>query len=87
MNDARTNLPAVMAVGQQCVQMIQTNQGTNNDRGYRWQTGSPGLSLTNIIITPNSTISSSRVAGGIAPRAAASISAISTCPAAPTPAA
>jgi len=53
--DARTNLPAVMAVGQQCQQMINAGQaGSNNDRGMRWQTGSPGLSLTNIIITPNS---------------------------------
>ncbi len=53
--DARTNLQAVMAVGQQCMSMIQSGQaGSNNDRGMRWQTGSPGLSLTNIIITPNS---------------------------------
>jgi prepilin-type N-terminal cleavage/methylation domain-containing protein/prepilin-type processing-associated H-X9-DG protein len=52
--DARSNLPAVMAVGNTCMQQIQAgNGGTNNDRGYRWQTGSPGLSLTNIIITPN----------------------------------
>ena len=52
--DARTNLPAVMGVGQKCMQMIQAGQaGSNNDRGLRWQTGSPGLSLTNIIITPN----------------------------------
>jgi len=55
LNDARTNLPAVMAVAQKCMSMIQAGQyGTNNDRGLRWQTGSPGLSLTNIIITPNS---------------------------------
>ena len=38
----------------QCMQAIQTSPGSNNDRGYRWQTGSPGLSLTNIILTPNS---------------------------------
>jgi prepilin-type N-terminal cleavage/methylation domain-containing protein/prepilin-type processing-associated H-X9-DG protein len=55
LNDARTNLPAVMTVAQKCMSMIQAGQyGTNNDRGLRWQTGSPGLSLTNIIITPNS---------------------------------
>jgi prepilin-type N-terminal cleavage/methylation domain-containing protein/prepilin-type processing-associated H-X9-DG protein len=53
--DARTNLPAVMGLAQKCMTMIQSGQyGTNNDRGERWQTGSPGLSLTNIIITPNS---------------------------------
>ncbi len=56
LDDARTNLPAVMAVGQKCMALIQAGQyGTNNDRGLRWQTGSPGLSLTNIIITPNAT--------------------------------
>ncbi len=53
--DARSNLPAVMSVAQQCMTMIQSGQaGSNNDRGLRWQTGSPGLSLTNIILTPNS---------------------------------
>jgi len=55
LNDARSNLPAVMQVANQCVQMVQNGQvGTNNDRGLRWQTGSPGLSLTSIIIPPNS---------------------------------
>ena len=52
--DARQNLPGIMALAQQCMQAIQTSPGSNNDRGYRWQTGSPGLSLTNIILTPNS---------------------------------
>ena len=52
--DARQNLPGVMGLAQQCMLAIQTNPGSNNDRGYRWQTGSPGLTLTNIIITPNS---------------------------------
>jgi len=53
--DARSNLPAVMGVGQKCQQMIQSGQaGSNNDRGLRWQTGSPGLTLTTIILTPNS---------------------------------
>ncbi len=62
LNDARLNLPAVMAVANQCVQMIQSgNYGTNNDRGLRWQTGSPGLSLTSIIIPPSST--NYRIAG------------------------
>jgi prepilin-type N-terminal cleavage/methylation domain-containing protein/prepilin-type processing-associated H-X9-DG protein len=53
--DARSNLQPIMAAAQLCMSMIQAGQyGTNNDRGLRWQTGSPGLSLTNIIITPNS---------------------------------
>ncbi len=55
LNDARQNLPGVMQVAQQCVQMVQSGKGgTNDDRGLRWQTGSPGLSLTTIIIPPNS---------------------------------
>jgi prepilin-type N-terminal cleavage/methylation domain-containing protein/prepilin-type processing-associated H-X9-DG protein len=55
LDDARMNLTAVMANAAQCVQLIQSGSyGTNNDRGLRWQTGSPGLSLTSIIITPNS---------------------------------
>ena len=44
-----------MNVANTCMQMIRSGQaGANNDRGYRWQTGSPGLTLTNIILTPNS---------------------------------
>ena len=38
--DARQNLPGIMALAQQCMLAIQTNPGSNNDRGYRWQTGS-----------------------------------------------
>jgi len=56
--DARANLPAVMAAGDACVQAVASGSpgpGKNSNRGYRWQTGSPGLSLTNIIITPNMT--------------------------------
>jgi len=52
--DARQNLPAVMAVGQQCNTTMKSSPGGNSNRGYRWQTGSPGLSLMNIILTPNS---------------------------------
>jgi prepilin-type processing-associated H-X9-DG protein len=56
--DARNNLAAVLAAGDACVQAVDSGSpgpGSNSNRGYRWQTGSPGLSLTNIIITPNST--------------------------------
>ncbi len=52
--DARQNLSAVMGQAQACMQQIQTSPGSNSNRGYRWQTGSPGLTLTNIILTPNS---------------------------------
>jgi prepilin-type N-terminal cleavage/methylation domain-containing protein/prepilin-type processing-associated H-X9-DG protein len=51
--DARQNLPDVMQRAQACTQQIRTTPGTNSNRGMRWQTGSPGLSLTNIIMTPN----------------------------------
>jgi prepilin-type N-terminal cleavage/methylation domain-containing protein/prepilin-type processing-associated H-X9-DG protein len=51
--DARMNLPGVMGMANTCMQMVRTTPGSNNDRGYRWQTGSPGLTLTNIILTPN----------------------------------
>jgi prepilin-type N-terminal cleavage/methylation domain-containing protein/prepilin-type processing-associated H-X9-DG protein len=56
--DARANLAAAMAAGDKCVKDVFGPGGTpggNSNRGYRWQTGSPGLSLTNIIITPNMT--------------------------------
>jgi len=56
--DARNNLTAVLAAGDACVQAVNSGSpgpGSNSNRGARWQTGSPGLSLTNIIITPNST--------------------------------
>ena len=55
--DARLNLTAVLAAGDACMQAVLSGTpgpGTNSNRGYRWQTGSPGLSMTNIIITPNS---------------------------------
>ncbi|QDV37817.1 DUF1559 domain-containing protein [Tautonia plasticadhaerens] len=55
LSDARQNLPAVMAQAQACMDRIQTTPGGNSNRGFRWQTGSPGLTLTNIILTPNST--------------------------------
>jgi len=52
--DARTNLPAVMQAAQTCQQTVQTTPGENSNRGFRWATGSPGLTLTSIILTPNS---------------------------------
>ncbi|MGC8644359.1 MAG: DUF1559 domain-containing protein [Isosphaeraceae bacterium] len=52
--DARQNLPGVMALAQQCNLATQTTPGSNDNHGYRWQTGSPGLTLHNIILTPNS---------------------------------
>jgi len=54
VRDARSILAQVMANAQTCMQAIATTPGSNSNRGYRWQTGSPGLSLMNIILTPNS---------------------------------
>lgn len=54
MFDARSNLPLVLQQATQCLQTMRTTPGTNSNRGSRWQTGSPGLTLTNIILTPNS---------------------------------
>ena len=53
-NDARRVLPIVMAAAQSCNAAIQAAPGGNSNRGQRWQTGSPGLTLINIILTPNS---------------------------------
>ncbi|MGE3821262.1 MAG: DUF1559 domain-containing protein [Isosphaeraceae bacterium] len=53
LRDVRTNLAAVNAAAQACVTLIATTPGNNSNRGFRWGTGSPGLTLTNIIIPPN----------------------------------
>ena len=52
--DARAIMPAIINAANQCLQTINTTPGTNSNRGMRWQTGSPGLTLTSIIFTPNS---------------------------------
>lgn len=53
--DVRTQ-PAALQTGiQNCTSFIQKTPGGNSNRGYRWQTGSPGLTLTNLVLTPNST--------------------------------
>jgi prepilin-type N-terminal cleavage/methylation domain-containing protein/prepilin-type processing-associated H-X9-DG protein len=53
--DARQNLPAVLAAGDRCMQTLMSQgPGSNPNKGFRWQTGSPGMSMLNIIVTPNS---------------------------------
>ena len=58
--DARASvaiLASVLAAGDNCVAAVDSGSpgpGSNSNRGQRWQTGSPGLTMTNIIITPNS---------------------------------
>ena len=54
MNDARQNMALINQAAQSCVAAIKASPGPNSNRGYRWSTGSPGLTLTNIILTPNS---------------------------------
>ena len=54
MFEARSNIPLIMQQARQCYQTMITSPGSNSNRGARWQTGSPGLTLTNIILTPNS---------------------------------
>jgi len=53
--DVRTQSTALRQGMQQCTTFIQKTPGSNSNRGYRWQTGSPGLSLTNLVLTPMST--------------------------------
>ncbi|WP_165233600.1 DUF1559 domain-containing protein [Aquisphaera insulae] len=52
LGDARQNLPAVMKVVQQCEASIASPSNFSN-KGYRWQVGAPGFTMTNIILTPN----------------------------------
>lgn len=53
VRDARQNLAAVMAIAADCQAAIKTPSLFSN-KGYRWQVGAPGFTMTNIIITPNS---------------------------------
>ncbi|MDG3002349.1 DUF1559 domain-containing protein [Paludisphaera mucosa] len=55
VRDARTIMPQVVQYAQNCMQAIVATPGTNSNKGLAWATGSPGLTLTNIIFPPNST--------------------------------
>ncbi|MDR3621984.1 MAG: DUF1559 domain-containing protein [Paludisphaera borealis] len=52
--DARMNLPAIIQAAQTCQQAYVATPGQYPNRGQLWTLGSPGFTLTNIIITPNS---------------------------------
>jgi prepilin-type N-terminal cleavage/methylation domain-containing protein/prepilin-type processing-associated H-X9-DG protein len=52
--DARTNLPAIIQAAQTCQQSFVSTPGQWPNRGQLWSLGSPGFTLTNIILTPNS---------------------------------
>jgi len=55
-DNAGMNLPGVMADLATCTQLWQAKQGIpgNEDKGYRWASGSPGVAAFNTIVTPNS---------------------------------
>jgi len=52
LRDVRTNLAAFMAQAAQC-QTFVTNPSPFSNKGYCWQVGAPGFTMTNIVITPN----------------------------------
>jgi prepilin-type N-terminal cleavage/methylation domain-containing protein/prepilin-type processing-associated H-X9-DG protein len=54
VRDARTIMPQVIQYAQACMQTIATTPGASSNKGLAWSTGSPGLTLTNIIFPPNS---------------------------------
>ncbi len=55
--DARQNLDLINQAAQNCINIIDGGSpGGNSNRGLRWQTGSPGLTLTSIIFPPNSNL-------------------------------
>jgi prepilin-type N-terminal cleavage/methylation domain-containing protein/prepilin-type processing-associated H-X9-DG protein len=64
--DANSNIAAVITDLTTCAQVFQAgtfaynptdavNQGTNNDKGWRWACGAPGMTSFNTIVPPNST--------------------------------
>jgi prepilin-type N-terminal cleavage/methylation domain-containing protein len=85
--DANTAIPAVMKDLQTCNQFFQSRQHHSwNDKGYRWATGSPGITSFNTIVPPNSQQNPGAAAAWTA-RAADTSSASSRTPPATTPAA
>ena len=51
--DARTNMPAVVAMANQCQAAI-TSPSFRTNTGYRWAQGTCGFTFVNIIFPPNS---------------------------------
>ena len=55
LQDANQNIPGVMADLQLCNQIFQSGSAassTNDDKGYRWGTRSPGITYFNTIVPP-----------------------------------
>jgi prepilin-type N-terminal cleavage/methylation domain-containing protein/prepilin-type processing-associated H-X9-DG protein len=55
-DNAQGNVPGVMADLETCNQLWLSRQGVpaSEDKGYRWAAGSPGVSVFNTIVPPNS---------------------------------
>ena len=55
-NDASSNQAGVMSDLQTCNQLWQSKQAIpgSEDKGYRWAAGSPGVTIFNTIVPPNS---------------------------------
>jgi prepilin-type processing-associated H-X9-DG protein len=55
--DANSNVRSIMGDLENCSQIFASNPtGAINDRGYRWGSGSPGVTYFNTIVPPNSTV-------------------------------
>ncbi|MBX6316076.1 MAG: DUF1559 domain-containing protein [Isosphaeraceae bacterium] len=54
LQDARTNVPAVLSALQTCNTAYQSASAIKTDRGFRWGWGTEGITLFNTIVTPNS---------------------------------
>jgi prepilin-type processing-associated H-X9-DG protein len=54
--DATTNPQWIVLDIQSCNQAFQTTGPFENNKGWRWSIGSPGITLFNTIVTPNSTL-------------------------------
>lgn len=55
LRDVRTNFAAVMQVAAQCQTAITAPSPFSN-KGYCWQVGAPGFTMTNIVLTPNASM-------------------------------
>jgi prepilin-type N-terminal cleavage/methylation domain-containing protein/prepilin-type processing-associated H-X9-DG protein len=52
--DVRANMPGILSYAAMCQASI-TTPGAFSDKGYCWQVGAPGFTMTNIVFTPNNT--------------------------------
>jgi len=55
LRDVRSDLATVMNVAKQCQTAISAPSAFS-DKGYCWQVGAPGFTMTNIVLTPNASM-------------------------------